>query len=162
MASLLIPMLLFVAASWLNYREAFSNAERDLVRISEVAREHAAKVFDGQSHVIDRVTGSVRGMDAAAVTHSEQSLHEAFAEFIANLPQVEGVLLADRTGHPLVIARIYPAPRDVNLKDRDFFKAVTDGWNNKNGSCSKDSLRKEYPTESACQSAGGSWTTTSS
>jgi Flp pilus assembly protein TadG len=65
-----------------------------------------------------------------------------------------------------VYVSIIPFAKDVNVDPVNYNEswikwsdpAVTDGWNNKNGSCSKDSLRKEYPTESACQSAGGSWT----
>ena len=126
--SIAVPMLLFLGASWLNYRAALSDAERDLLRTSEVSREHASKIFEGQSQVVDRVNDLVRGMDAESISRSEQPLHEAFARIVARLPQVQSVLLVDRDGRPLVSAGVYPVPKDVTLKERDYFKAVVGGY----------------------------------
>src|ERR1700710_3085300 len=109
-ASLLLPLGMFAAAAWQNYRDAMSSAERELLRSSEVAREQAAKVFDSQSQVADRINDLVAGMDAAGVRHDENRLHEPLAAIFARLPQVQSVLLASRDGHPLVSAGTYPVP----------------------------------------------------
>ncbi len=127
-ASLLVPLLLFAIASWLNYRAALADATRELQHSSEVAREHAAKVFEGQSQVVDRVSDLVAGMDDAAVRASEQTLHQAFAGIVARLLHVQSVLLAGRDGHPLASAGVFPVPRSVDLSKRDYFRAVIDGY----------------------------------
>jgi two-component system NtrC family sensor kinase len=127
-ASLLVPLLLFGIASWLNYRQALADATRELQHGSEVAREHAAKVFEGQSQVVDRVNDLVSGMDDAAVRASEQMLHQAFAGIVSRLLHVQSVLLASRDGHPLASAGVYPVPRDVDLTKRDYFRAVIGGY----------------------------------
>ncbi len=126
-ASVLIPLLLFGGAAWLNYESAMAAAQRDLMRATEVAREHAARVFDGQSQVVDRVTDLVRGMDPATIRQAQKPLHEGFAAIIARLPQVQSVLLASRDGRPLVSAGTYPVP-DVDLSGRDYFRAVVEGF----------------------------------
>ena len=126
-ASLLIPILLFVVAAWLNYHAAIASAERELLRSSEVGREQAAKIFDGQSHVADRVNDLVRGLDAATIAGSEKSFHEAFATLISRMPQVQSVMLASKDGDPLVSAGTYPVPH-VTLESRDYFRAVMDGY----------------------------------
>jgi two-component system NtrC family sensor kinase len=126
--SVVLPILTFAAASWFNYRDAMRDAERSVLRMSEVAHQHAAKVFDGQSQVVDRVNDLIRGMDEAEIRRSEQALHEAFARIVARLPRVRSVLLAGRDGRPLASAGTYPVPADVTVKDRDYFKAVVDGY----------------------------------
>ncbi len=121
--SVVLPLVLFAIASWLNYQSAFSDAREELQRSSEVAREHAAKVFDGQSQVTDRVNDLVRGMNVETIQRSEQSLHDDFASIVARLPQVQSVLLVDDRGDPLVSASVYPVPQ-VSVADRDYFQAV--------------------------------------
>ena len=123
-ASLLIPILLFVIAAWLNYKGVLASAERELLRTSEVAREQASRVFNGQSQVADRVNDLVAGLDAQTITASENSFHQAFAAIVGRLPEIQSVLLADKTGRPLVSAGTYPVPRNVDLRQRDYFKAV--------------------------------------
>ncbi len=123
-ASLLVPLMLFVFASWLNYRATFAEATRDLLRTSEVAREQAAKVFDSESQVVDRVNELLRGMDVPTVQARESELHEAFERIVAHLPVIQSVLVADSAGRPLVSAVTYPVPTEVRITDRDFFHAI--------------------------------------
>ena len=125
-ASLVIPAVLFAVAGWVNYRIAISEAERDLLRSSEVGREQAAKIFDGQSHLAERVNDMVRGLDPATIARSERQFHEAFAALIDRMPQVQSILLASKDGMPLVSGGTYPVPH-VPLGARDYFKAVVDG-----------------------------------
>ena len=121
---LLLPLALFVIASWLNYRTAIADAYRGLERSAAVAREHAAKIVDEQSQVADRAADLLRGLDADGVRQSEQALHDAFASMVLRLPFVQGVLLVGADGHPLVSAGIYPVPGTVDVSDRDYYQAV--------------------------------------
>ena len=121
---LLLPLALFGLASWLNYRSAFTDAYRGLERSADVAREHAAKVFAGQSQVADRVNDLLRGMNVADIVRSEKRLHDDFAAIVIRLPQVQSVLVGNFDGEPLVSAAVYPVPKHVSLTDRDYFQAV--------------------------------------
>ena len=123
---LLLPSVLFVVASSLEYRSAFTDAYRGLERSADVAREQAAKVVNEASQVGDRVSDMLRGMDAADVQRSEHSLHDAFSSIVLRRPQVEGVLVVAADGHPLASAGIYPVPSMVNVGDRDYFQAIVD------------------------------------
>ncbi len=129
-ASLLLPLTLFIFASWLNYRSTFQQATSDLLRISEVAREQAAKVFDGEAQVIDRVNELMRGMDAATVRAQEPILHEALVRIVSHLPVIQSVLVVDASGHPLVSASTFPLPTGVALLDRDFYRAIVTAHRN--------------------------------
>ena len=66
----------------------------------------------------------LRGMTTADVLRSEKQLHDAFASIVIRLPQVQGVLLAGSEGEPLVSAGIYPVPKSVSIKDRDYYQAA--------------------------------------
>ena len=121
---LLLPLTVFVIASWLGYRAAFADAYRNVGRTADVAREHAAKVFDDQSQVADRVNDLLRGMTAGEAGLAEKRLHDAFASIVIRRPELLGVLVADADGSPLVSSGPYPVPKTVGVANRDYFKAI--------------------------------------
>jgi two-component system NtrC family sensor kinase len=121
---MLLPLTLFVIASWVNYRTAVADAYRGLERSADVAREHAAKIVDEQSQVADRTSDLLRGMDADGVRRSEQRLHDALASMVLRLVLVQGVLVVGADGHPLVSAGVYPVPGTVDVSDRDYYQGI--------------------------------------
>ncbi len=124
----LLPACLFVVVSYSSLRHTLADARRELQRTSEVAREQAERVFDGQSQVAERVADLVGGMDAPSIRAGQAALHQRMAEILARLPQLQGVLVVDKTGQPLVSASTYPVPQGVNLSGRDFFRAIMGGY----------------------------------
>jgi len=126
--SLVVPLLLFVALSFVDYQSALTNARHDLERTSEVAREHASRTFDGQSQVVERVNDLVQGMDEESVQSAEWRVHEGLIGIVGRLPQVKNVLILSKSGHPLASAGVYPVPRAVDLSDADYFRAMMNGY----------------------------------
>ena len=122
--SVAIPAVLLALVAWVSYRGAVNAARNELVRTSQIAREHASKVFDSQSGVADSISDIVRGMDIATIERSEKELHEAFARLVARFPQIQSVLLVARDGRPLVSAGTYPVPTNLNVSNRDYFSGV--------------------------------------
>ena len=120
----LLPLTLFVFASWLNYHSAIAEAYRSVERSADVAREHAAKIFDGESQVAERVSDLLRGMSVDDVVASEKRLHDDFANIVIRRTEVEGVQLSDYNGVPVVSAGTYPVSKAVNVKARDYWQAV--------------------------------------
>ncbi len=125
--SVAVPVALFVVVSWLNHGAAFAEAERDAIRTAEVAREHAASVFDSQKLVAERVDDALDGMDDAAIGRDEPALRSLFRRMIAGLPQVQSLIVLDRTGHALVATGAEPVDRTIDYADRDYFAALKDG-----------------------------------
>jgi two-component system NtrC family sensor kinase len=126
-ASLLVPAALFGGITWLDYRTAIKDAEHDLQRTSEVASENAEKVFDSQVQLAERVNDLTSGLDADAVRALERPLHDTLNSVVARLPHVASILIASKSGKPLVSAEIFPVPRDVDLRGRDYFDAIIGG-----------------------------------
>jgi two-component system NtrC family sensor kinase len=123
-ASVAVPLLLFLVTSWLSYRAHLAEAVLDLERTSEVACENATRAFELQQDVAARVNDLVRDMDVPGVLSSELSLHHQFAALIAHIPQIQSVLLAAGDGEPLVSASFYPAPHGSSIAGRDYFRGI--------------------------------------
>ena len=88
LGTIVLPALIFAAAAWLSYRSTFEGAEQELARTAEVAREHAAKVFDSHRLVAARVTDLLHGLTDSAILRSQEILHEQLKQLIVGLPQV--------------------------------------------------------------------------
>ncbi len=130
----LLRLLLFgsVAASfaltlvlgWFTYRADFKDSQREAIWTSGVAREHAARVFDTQELVIERVFDLLRGLDDANIRSSESRLHDGLKAILTDLSKFLSIVVTDRRGHILLSSSTYPAPPDVDLSDRDYFQAL--------------------------------------
>ncbi|MGJ4892587.1 ATP-binding protein [Bradyrhizobium sp. HKCCYLR20261] len=112
-----------------NLREnALQHAEEDLSRHSLTLAENA----DRSVKSVDLVLTSVRdylarggAIDAVAYHKiaSDYQTHLLLKEKIAGLPQIDAVTLIDAQGKLLNFSRYWPIP-DVNISDRDYFKAL--------------------------------------
>jgi signal transduction histidine kinase len=119
-----VPLGVFLVAAWIDRDAAVREAEDDLARTSEVMRENAARVFEGQSDVAVGINGLVRDMTVPEILSAERPLHQQFAAIIAHNPEIQSVLLVAANGEPLVSAGVYPVPHDLDVSGRDYFKAI--------------------------------------
>jgi PAS domain S-box-containing protein len=126
LGTIVLPALIFIAAAWLGYRSTFEGAEQELARTAEVAREHAAKVFDSHRLVAARVTDLLHGLTDSAILRSQEILHEQLKQLIVGLPQVQSIRMIDRGGRLLLATDLMPVPRDVDLSDSEFFLVARD------------------------------------
>ena len=125
--TLAVPALLFAAGAWWSHRQAFATAGQDLVRVSEVAREHAAKVFDTHRLVADRIGALLAGLDDAAVAADEPNLSAAMRSAIAGLPQVQAAVVTNAAGRAVIGANAMPASARLDLSGRDYFPPLQRG-----------------------------------
>ena len=125
--SLVVPGLLFAAVAWWSHGRTFAEAERDLIRTSEVAREHASKVFDTHRLIADRISHLFAGLDDEAVARAEPALHAAIRGAMAGLPQVQTAIVTNAAGRAVASATRLPVPPGLDLSDRDYFKALRQG-----------------------------------
>ena len=123
-ASVVAPLGLVAGLGWSFYRAAYGDSRQQAIWTSGIAREHAARVFDTQELVSERVMDLLRGLDAAAIEASEAELHDRLGQIIADLPQFQSIGIIDRDGHMQVASAALPAPHDVDFSDRDYFRAL--------------------------------------
>ncbi|MDE5456825.1 response regulator [Bradyrhizobium sp. CSA112] len=125
-ASLALPLALFVfasAVSWVSIRET---ADREIERALDVAHEHALKVFETIDRSLSEVAEIVRGVPDADIIAREQALHLRLKQLVASLPQVKSVWIFDAKGHALVNSLVVPPPA-IDFSDRDYFKSHVAG-----------------------------------
>ncbi|MEH2494363.1 two-component system NtrC family sensor kinase [Bradyrhizobium sp. AZCC 1678] len=121
-ASLALPLALFVfasAVSWVSIRET---ADREIERALDVAHEHALKVFETIDRSLSEMAEIIRDVPDAEIVAREQLLHLRLKQLVASLPQVKSAWIFDAKGHALVNSLVVPAP-GIDFSDRDYFRA---------------------------------------
>jgi two-component system, NtrC family, sensor kinase len=126
-ATIVAPVMLFAGAAYTNYTRSFADARERLVRENDILYEHAAKVFETHSLILQQVGRLIAGLSDDQIHASEKRLHDDLAQMIAGFPQIKDVFVHDRHGLPLVSTGTYPVPRDLSVADRDYFERQAAG-----------------------------------
>ncbi len=116
-----VPLLAFVGIGTWQLRVRTDEAYARLERVTRVAAEHATRVFETNEMLLRRVVDLLGDDDDARIAAREPALHARLRAMTAELPQVQSVWVHDATGHPLVSNRFHPAPRGLDVSDREFF-----------------------------------------
>ncbi len=125
-ASLVLPAILFVFAAWVSYRNTEQVSDERIDRSLDILHEHALKVFQTIDRTFAEIDEITRGMSDADLRANEASLHARLREIVKAMPQLQGIMMIDRDGHPLVSSGIAPVPRDLDFSGRDYFLAERD------------------------------------
>ncbi len=123
-AAVVGPAILLAAVGWFTYQAAFEDAKNELVRTSQVAREHSSKVFDSFQLVSGRVEEILDELSEQQIANSERQLHDKFVKLIRDLPQIQSLLVVGRDGHPQVATALFPVDKAIDFSDRDYFDAL--------------------------------------
>jgi two-component system NtrC family sensor kinase len=127
-ASIVIPLAVFAGAASFGYRAETEAARDRITRTTDVAFEHAAKVFETHQLLLGQVEEIVRGLSDREIMAHEAELHDRLAAIVSNLPQMRDVAVIGRDGRPLLAAREFPATHAGSLADRDYFIASKAGY----------------------------------
>ncbi len=122
-ASLVLPAVLFAFAATVSYRNFERVADERIDRSLDILHEHALKVLQTIERTFAEIDEIVRGMSDDDIRRNEVMLHARLKRIDDALPQVQGIAIMDRDGHPLVSSNTLPVPKDRNFSDRDYFKA---------------------------------------
>ena len=125
-ASVALPLALFVLASALSWVSIQQTADREIERTLDVAHEHALKVFETIDRTLSEIAEIIRGIPDAGIISREEALHLRLKQLVSSLPQVKSAWVFDAKGHALVNSLVAPAP-DIDFSDRDYFRAHVSG-----------------------------------
>jgi two-component system NtrC family sensor kinase len=126
-ASLVLPFTLFAFAAYVNYRDMKRATDERIYRSLDILHEHALKVLQTVERTFGEIDEVMRGVSDDDIRANQQRLHARLARIVKELPQLHGIVVIDRNGHPLVSANIEPVPRNVSFSDRDYFRAQKNG-----------------------------------
>lgn len=118
LASLLVPLALFIGQGVQTYSEVEAAVAERLSRRTAVMAEHVARVLDGQKLIIDVIEAEIRGLEPAAVTNSPR-----VARLLTNLqiehPVTAAVAIFAPDGEVLLSA---PQGLPGNHANRSYFR----------------------------------------
>src|SRR5215470_808776 len=126
-ASVVLPLVLFAFAAWLNYRHEYAVADDRIERSLDILHEHTLKVFQTVERAIAEVNEIVRGMSDDDIQRDQPHLHERVKRIVDALPQVRAIFLIDRDSRPLVSSQLARIPADFDARERSFFNAQMAG-----------------------------------
>lgn len=126
-ASIALPLAIFAIGSWISYNQHFAEATDRLQRTVNTMHEHAIKVFE-TFEISERYLEELfNDATDANIRDDEQEYSARIRNFIKTLPQLRDLWVIDGNGHPLVSGTVHPMPRDLDVSDRDYFRAQKTG-----------------------------------
>src|ERR1044072_4715574 len=122
-AAIVLPLATFGSAATISYREHQFEARDRLQRNLGTVYEHALKVMetiDLASRYLDEMLNDAADPDLRA---NEADYHRRLQSLTDVLPQFADIWIVDTAGHPVVAGTVFPIPRELDLSDRDYFRA---------------------------------------
>src|SRR5438046_8026326 len=122
-ALIVLPAMLFIFASWLNYRHTNAVADERIERSLDILSEHALKVFQTVERAIAEVDEMVRGLSDEEIRRQEAQLHARLADIVRAMPQLHAIGILDKDGRDLVTSLRLTGGGDTRLAVRSYFQA---------------------------------------
>jgi two-component system NtrC family sensor kinase len=122
-AVIVLPIAVFAVGAIISYREHMTEAQDRLQRNLGIVYEHALKVLETielSGRYLDELLENVTD---AEITANEAEYHRRLKTLNDNSPQFADIWIIDASGHPLASGTVYPMPRQLDLSDRDYFRA---------------------------------------
>jgi two-component system NtrC family sensor kinase len=125
-ASVFFPVAFFIYAAWINYQNIFARADEQLAASLNVLSEQASKVFQSVDLTFAGVDAVVGDLSDDQIKASAETIHIQLSKLEKALKAVDGILVVDKSGRPLVSSAGFPAPEGASVTDRDYFIAQAD------------------------------------
>ena len=122
--TIVLPLALFLYASWVDYRATQRSADERIARSLDIVHEHAAKVFEAVDLAFLHVEQLFRGASDETIRANETAYHAELQAIDKTAPEIHSIVLFDADAHPLVSSQRLPVPRELSSTDRDFFREI--------------------------------------
>jgi two-component system NtrC family sensor kinase len=122
-AVIVLPVAVFVAGAAISYRQHAADAQDRLQRNLGTVYEHAVKVLETielASRYLDEVLENVTDDQ---IRSNEADFNRRIKTLTDTLPQFADIWIVGADGHPLASGTVFPIPRQLDLSDRDYFRA---------------------------------------
>jgi signal transduction histidine kinase/CheY-like chemotaxis protein len=125
--SLILPAVIFALAAASSYKAHFADARERAERTVEVVREHANRTFDIPQVARFSIGEVLRGLTEEEIAARERELSARVNAFASAYPQLDDIWVFNAAGRPLVSAKTYPVPKNIDYTDRDYYRVFKDG-----------------------------------
>jgi len=121
--SVALPLVLFIYASWINYRSAFAAADERIERSLAISKENALSLFRSTDLLLTTINRFIGSYEDAEIEKDEAGYHALLGELAATLPQIHSAWVFSGDGRPLASSNLFPVPKSFANTDRDYFRA---------------------------------------
>ena len=121
-ASIALPVTLFLVAAAISYRGHMTEMDDRLQRNLGTVYEHGLKVFETfeiTQRYLDELLADVTDERLRA---AEPDYNARLRGFTETMPQLADIWVIGADGHPIVSGTVFPMPRQLDLSDRDYFR----------------------------------------
>src|SRR5262245_37061561 len=94
--SLVIPVLLFVYAAWLNYRATYRAADDRIERSLAILHEYSLKIVQSTELALYAAADAVRDHSDQSIRANEKALHDELVQIVSRLTQLHSLWVFDR------------------------------------------------------------------
>jgi two-component system NtrC family sensor kinase len=122
LAAIALPLALFAFACWLDYKNVYEYADRQIAKSTDVVNEHGLKVFEAVQRAIAEINEIIRDMSDTTIAEQQAGLHARLRRIAEGSNQIKSLWIFDAHGRALVNSLSYPAD-NTNFADRDYFAA---------------------------------------
>src|SRR5262249_32516773 len=121
-ASIVIPVAIFSYVAWINYRNAFTQADEELSTSLNILSQHASGIFQSTDLMFTAVNAILGDLTDEQIKASGQTLYLQLAKLEKEISAIDGILVVNKNGQVLVSSVAFPTPA-LPVADRDYFKA---------------------------------------
>ena len=125
-ACILGPALLFGAVSWWSWSRVDREASADIVQRVNLLQEQSLRLLQVEQVLLREIDARVAGVSWPEIAGRQGEIQAVREPAAAEIPDVEGIFLADADGVPRLSSRPGVAPSG-SISDRSYFAAVRDG-----------------------------------
>ncbi len=122
-SAVLVPAALFAYLAISTYRTSFTLADERIERSLDVVGEQVAKVFQSLNVTFAGIEAITRDQIGRSRSTTRRTLHRQLKKMAKALSAVNEIWIIDRDGRPLATSFDGPLPPNLNLSDRDYFRA---------------------------------------
>ena len=120
-ASVVLPMTLFAITAWMDYHNFQRLTDERIERSLDVLNEHSLKILQTIERTFGEVNEIIRGMSDDEIRANESAVHQRLKAIVETMPRMQGIVIIDRDGHPLVFSNRTPVSKDHRLHRHRLF-----------------------------------------
>lgn len=121
-----LPLAVLAMAGWRTWQFEVTKAEERATATLRIVEEHVRKVLSTQVLVLDWLRDREEGLSWEEIEHS-RSFYDLLVLLERDYEEIDGIYLADATGHVRINSKQFPLERTLDLSDRDYFRALAAG-----------------------------------
>lgn len=122
----LFPMVFCAFVGWATYQDAITAAYGRLERTASIASEHVLRVIEVNRVVARALVYEMSNAPDEVLRHEEPRLHAYVHSLMRGADQIQSIWVWDAQGRPIISSLGHPAPRTLDVSDREYFRAHRD------------------------------------